>query len=83
MAEYYDMEFNGKKIDVYRVLKIFGITEPAQQHAIKKLLRAGKSIKSEKQDIDEVIESLERWKEMIEEDNRTCTLEEVNQRKAT
>lgn len=67
-AEYYDKKFGGKKIDVYRVLKIFGITEPAQQHAIKKLLRAGKSIKSEKQDIDEVIDSLERWKEMIDEE---------------
>ena len=32
MAKYYDHNFNGNKIDVYRVLKIFNITKPAQQH---------------------------------------------------
>lgn len=68
MVGYYDKKFNGKRVDVYRVLKIFGITEPAQQHAIKKLLRAGKSIKTLEQDIDEVIQSLNRWKEMLKED---------------
>jgi hypothetical protein len=68
MAEYYNYSYKGIKIDVYRILKIFQITEPAQQHAIKKLLRAGKSIKGLTQDINEVIESLERWKEMINED---------------
>lgn len=68
MVSYYDNFFDGKKIDVYRVLKIFGITEPAQQHAIKKLLRAGKSIKTTEQDIDEAIDCLKRWKEMIYEE---------------
>jgi hypothetical protein len=70
MAEYYNYSYKGIKIDVYRILKIFQITEPAQQHAIKKLLRAGKSIKGLEQDINEVIESLERWKEMINEDKQ-------------
>ena len=67
MAKYYDHNFNGNKIDVYRVLKIFNITEPAQQHAIKKLLRAGESVKDLDTDIHESIECLERWKEMIKE----------------
>jgi len=64
----YDREFKGVKLDIYRILKIYDITEPAQQHAIKKLFRAGRSLKTLEQDIDEVIKSLERWKQMVEED---------------
>jgi predicted transcriptional regulator len=69
LAEYYDYKYKGVKLDIYRILKVYGITEPAQQHAIKKLFRAGKSIKNIEQDINEVIEALERWKEIIKEDN--------------
>jgi hypothetical protein len=79
MAEYYNYTYKGTKIDVYRILKIYNITEPAQQHAIKKLLRAGKSIKSIEKEIDEVIESLNRWKEMIQEENKEikrCNMKE-------
>jgi len=65
LGKHYRFSFKGLKIDVYRILEIFQITNPAQQHAIKKLLRAGKSIKPLSQDIDEVILTLERWKEMI------------------
>mgnify|MGYP007089707624 FL=1 len=32
---------------------------------MKKIIRAGKSIKPIKQDIDEAIAALQRWKEMI------------------
>ena len=46
----------------------YKITHPAHQHALKKLLRCGKSVKEQKQDIKEVIDSLTRWLEMIEED---------------
>lgn len=73
IGKYYKYSYKGNKIDVYRILKIFNIVEPAQQHAIKKLLRAGKSIKNLTQDIDEVIDSLQRWKEMIVEDYGTDT----------
>lgn len=31
-----------KAIDVYRILDLYGVTQPALQHAIKKLLCAGK-----------------------------------------
>jgi len=65
LGKHYRFSFKGIKVDVYRILEIFQITNPAQQHAIKKLLRAGKSIKPLHQDIDEVILTLERWKEMI------------------
>ncbi len=61
-------QFMGVKIDIYRVLYIFGITHPAQQHAIKKLLRAGKGHKDLERDIAETIETLERWQAMLAEE---------------
>ena len=67
-GKHYRNEFKGVKLDPYRILKVCGITDPAQQHAIKKLLRAGKSVKSFEQDIQEVIDTLERLKEMIAEE---------------
>jgi len=59
-----------KAIDVYRVLQLFEVIDPCIQHAIKKLLVAGKrGSKSEYKDIREAIDTLERWCEMrIEED---------------
>lgn len=57
-------------IDVYRVLQLFERTDPCQQHAIKKLLLAGGrgGGKSEAQDIQEAIDTLERWKAMRAEE---------------
>ena len=68
IGSHYKFDHKGIRLDPYRILSIYGITHPAQQHAIKKLLRAGRSVKSLVQDIDEVMDSLSRWKEMIEED---------------
>jgi hypothetical protein len=58
-----------KWIDVYRVLVLFGVTNPCLQHAIKKLLCAGqRGVKSQKQDVQEAIASLLRYLEMQTED---------------
>jgi len=53
-------------IDVYRVLVLFNVTDPALQHAIKKLLVAGGrgAGKDIHQDIQEAIDSLNRWQDM-------------------
>ena len=67
--EYYKYSYKGIKLDPYRILDIYKITCPAQQHAIKKLLRAGNSVKELKQDITEVIDTLKRKLEMLEEDS--------------
>lgn len=64
----YNFAYRGIKLDQYRILEIYGITHPAQQHAIKKLLRAGRSHKTIGADISEVIETLKRWQEMLKED---------------
>ena len=60
-------------VDVYRVLLLFGVTDPCVQHAIKKLLVAGGrgAGKDVHRDIQEAIDSLERWKAMRCEENGT------------
>ncbi len=67
--KHYDFNFNGIKIDPYRILLTYNITRPAQQHAIKKLLRAGQSHKDYRQDINEVIAALNRELEMLDEEH--------------
>jgi predicted transcriptional regulator len=67
-GKHYQYDYKGIRLDPYRILKVYGIVDPAQQHAIKKLLRCGNSIKGLEQDIDEVVETLQRWKQMLAED---------------
>lgn len=66
----YDYMYKGIRIDPYRIFVEYEITHPAQQHSIKKLLRAGRSVKTLKEDIEESIKTLERWLEMIEENEK-------------
>lgn len=57
-------------VDVYRVLQLFNVTDPCLQHAVKKLLVAGGrgAGKSIDKDIQEAIDTLDRWKAMRNED---------------
>lgn len=61
---------NLKTVDVYRVLALFNVTDPCIQHAVKKLLVAGGrgAGKDLGKDVQEAIDSLERFKEMRVED---------------
>lgn len=55
---------NNIAIDVYDVLDCFSVTNPAVQHALKKMLCAGqRGYKDFNQDIDEAIASLQRAKD--------------------
>lgn len=67
---YHNAQFKGAKIDPYRIFRIYGVTDPAIQHAVKKLLRFGRGNggKGGRQDVEEAIASLNRWIEMEEED---------------
>lgn len=61
-------------VDVYRVLELFEVSNPELAHAIKKLLVAGgRGHKNITKDVQEAIDSLERWKEMRQEDVETST----------
>jgi hypothetical protein len=68
-VNHYNVSFNGVKLDPYRLFTVYNITHPAQQHAIKKLLRAGRSNKTLVQDVQETIIALNRWLEMLDEES--------------
>ena len=65
---------NLQTIDVYRVLALFNVTDPCIQHAVKKLLVAGGrgAGKDISRDVQEAVDSLERFKEMQAEDNEVA-----------
>jgi hypothetical protein len=57
----YKVLCKGAEIDVYDVLLAYAVTNPADQHAIKKMLMPGKrGVKDANQDRKEAIQSLER-----------------------
>lgn len=57
-----------QSIDIYAILQIYGVTDHAIGHAIKKLLCAGKrGAKSKEQDVIEAKKSLERYMKMQDE----------------
>lgn len=59
-------------IDIYRVLQLYGVTDPCIQHAVKKLLCSGqRGVKTESQDVQEAIDTLHRYQEMQKEDETT------------
>ncbi len=64
----YQWSYKGVEFDFYRLCEILGIKHHAQAHALKKVIRAGRSVKSLETDIDEAVACLVRWKEMILED---------------
>ncbi|HVZ89578.1 MAG TPA: hypothetical protein VHG72_21630 [Polyangia bacterium] len=57
-------------VDVYRILHAFEVNDPCIQHAVKKLLCAGKRLggKTMEQDIAEAIWTLNRWQQMRAEE---------------
>lgn len=58
-------------IDVYRVLELFGVTNPALQHAVKKLLCAGqRGAKDYRKDLQEAMDSIDRALVMLDEDEK-------------
>jgi len=73
----YNITFKGHRLDLYVILEQYKISHPCQQHAIKKLLRAGTSHKPLWQEIDEVIWTLNRWKEIIEDQWKICKAEDT------
>lgn len=61
MSKYDVKLWNGMVIDVYDVLEAFGVTNPALQHAIKKLLMPGKrGHKTRLDDLQEAYDSVGR-----------------------
>ena len=66
---HYRFTYKGLKLDPARIGAIYGITHPMQFQALKKLLCTGKrGHKSLLQDIADIECCLQRWKEMLQED---------------
>jgi hypothetical protein len=58
-------------VDVYDVLRAFNVTDPAIQHAIKKLLCTGiRGHKDSSQDLEEAIQSIERALDVVKTDEK-------------
>lgn len=63
-----------KAIDVYRILDLYGVTHPALQHAVKKLLCAGKrGTKDYRRDLCEAMDSIDRALQMADEDENMAS----------
>ncbi len=82
---HYFREVPYSHVDVYRVLQLFGVTDPCIQHAVKKLLAAGaRGAKDQAKDVSEAIVSLRRWEQMRDEEQHAhdrATTHPVNRRK--
>lgn len=58
-----------KKIDAYRIIDLFNVTDPCMQHILKKALCAGKrGHKDLQRDIQDIFDTTKRRIEMDEED---------------
>lgn len=68
-SHYYKNVSHLNTIDVYRILELFNVTDPCLQHMVKKCLVAGGrgGGKDISKDIQEVIDTAERWKQMQQE----------------
>lgn len=59
------------KIDVYRVIDLFGVTNAPLQHALKKILCTGnRGHKDFLQDLNDIKDSVQRAIDMVEEDSK-------------
>lgn len=61
--------YRGVSFDFYRLCQITGVTSDPGKHAMKKIIRAGRSVKTLRQDVEEARDALNRWIEMIDEDD--------------
>jgi hypothetical protein len=70
MTSKYHKKIRGEVVDVYDILVAFGVTCPATQHAVKKLLMPGlRGGKSALQDLKEARQSIDRAIQIEEQQN--------------
>lgn len=75
-----------QQVDVYRILELFEVTCPVAQHIVKKALAAGKrGAKSPARDMQDIVDSAQRWLAMREEDAKVgfAILSAAEQEQAT
>lgn len=67
-GKHYRYTYNGIKMDPYRIAKIYDLGGGPREHATKKLLRGVSKGHTERDLIAEVRACMDRWEEMIDED---------------
>ena len=74
-AHYFRSVAHLSEIDIYRLLDLFGVTDQALGHAIKKLVAPGGrgAGKDFRKDVQEAIDTLQRRLEMLDEDATAST----------
>lgn len=64
-SHYYKDVSGLKQIDIYMILRLYSVTDPCIGHAVKKLLVAGgRGAKDRSQDVQEAIDTLNRYNEI-------------------
>jgi hypothetical protein len=67
-------------VDVYDVLRAFNVTDPAIQHAVKKLLCTGiRGHKDSRQDLEEAIQSIERALDVVKVEEKLAAFADESQ----
>ncbi len=67
-------------VDVYDVLRAFDVTDPAIQHAVKKLLCTGiRGHKDSRQDLEEAIQSIERALDVVKVEEKLAAFADESQ----
>ena len=57
-----------EELDVYRLIDLYAITDPCIQHMLKKcLVVGGRGSKDALRDVQDIIDTAERWKQMQQE----------------
>lgn len=59
--KYPEVTLGGKTYDIYDVAEACGVTSPPLFNAFKKIIRRGNGAKSERQDLEEVKQSIDRY----------------------
>ena len=67
-GKHYDYSYRGIKIDLYRIFTTYGIAHPRSSIRSRSCFAPASRSKTLRQDIDEAIVTLERWKAMLDED---------------
>lgn len=70
-SHYYKDVSDLKIIDFYRICKLYQVNDPCYQHALKKLLCVGiRGHKDTREDIQNIIDTMQRKLEMMDEDEK-------------
>ena len=71
MGKHYRYTYMGVKIDPYRICAVYEIGGGPREHILKKCLRGTGKGHDEMQVVNEIQACLDRWKEMITEDEKS------------